>query len=80
MVDSHERVHVALQLEGAPETLEEDQARFADAAFLALRHPRAAELLRTNEFGVMSRQQPDLWEAIVDAQAQRGAALRRLDD
>ena len=66
MVDSHERVHVALQLEGVPEEIEEAQARFADAAFLALRHPRAADLVLTNEFGVISRVGPDFWQALVE--------------
>ena|SRR5882672_3648268 len=65
MVDSHERVHVALQLEGVKEDVEEAQAHFADAAFLALRHPRAADLVRANEFGVISRVGPDFWEALI---------------
>lgn len=71
MVDSHERVHVALQLDGATEEAEERQALFVDAVWLSLRHEAIARHLRAGDFGVVSRVGPDWWEALVDADAER---------
>lgn len=64
-VDSHERVHVALQLEGAREEDEERMARLVDAVVLALRHPAAAERVAAGEL-VVTRVHEDFWEALLD--------------
>ncbi|MGQ0535455.1 MAG: hypothetical protein ACT4PT_05235 [Methanobacteriota archaeon] len=64
-VDSHEKVHIALQLEGVGEETEEEMSRFVDAVWLSLEHPRAGEKVRTGEFGLVTRIEPDLWEAIL---------------
>lgn len=70
MVDSHERVHVHLQLayERLHETdpaLEEEHARIVDAVWLSLRHPRAAERLLRGEV-VVTRVEPGFWEELVE--------------
>lgn len=70
MVDSHERVHVALQLEGVAEEVEEAQSLFADAVWLSLRHPRAAARVQAGEFGLVTRVGPGFWEALVDTEAE----------
>lgn len=66
-VDSHERVHVHLQLAGVPEEVEEDHSRFVDAVWLSLRHARAEALVRAGEFGLVEQVGPDFWERLVDA-------------
>ena len=66
MVDSHERVHVALQLEGATEEEEERQALFVDAVMLSLRHEVIAEHLVHGDFGLVSKVGPGFWEALID--------------
>lgn len=66
MVDSHERMHVELQLAGVPEEVEEMHSRFLDAVWLSLRHPRAAELVRAGEFGLIEEVREDFWERLVD--------------
>lgn len=65
-VDSHERMHVALQLEGVPEEAEEDASRVVDAVWLSLRHPRAAQLLLSGDFGLVTSVREDFWERLVD--------------
>lgn len=69
MVDSHERMHVAIQLAGVPEDKEEEQLRIVDAVWLSLRHPRAAALLRAGEFGLVTRVEEGFWEALIDTEA-----------
>lgn len=85
-VDSHERVHVALQTEytaaadrdarypaladEVPEHVEEEHSRFVDAVWLSLRHPRAERLLESGEFGLVTKVGRDFWELLVD-EAQR---------
>lgn len=70
MVDSHERVHVHLQLayerlhETDPE-LEEEHARIVDAVWLSLRHPRAAQRLLRGEV-VVTRVEPGFWEELIE--------------
>lgn len=71
MVDSHERMHVWLQLAGIGEAEEEDASRFVDAVWLSLRHPRVAEKVAAGEFGLVTRVGPDFWEALVDTEADR---------
>lgn len=66
LVDSHERVHVQLQLEGVAEEAEEAASLFVDAVVLSLRHPRMAAHLQAGDFGVVSRVGPGFWEALVD--------------
>lgn len=75
MVDSHERVHVAVQLEGATEEAEERQVMFVDAVWLSLRHEAIAKHLRAGDFGVVSRVGEGFWEALVveDDGKKRGA-------
>lgn len=68
MVDSHERIHVAMQLAGVAEEDEERQSRLADAVWLSLRHPRAALLLKAGEFGLVTRVEEGFWEALVDVE------------
>lgn len=65
MVDSHERVHVQLQLEGVAEDLEEQASRLVDAVWLSLRHPRA-KVAGDGDLHVVSRVGHDFWEALVD--------------
>lgn len=69
MVDSHERMHVELQLAGVPEEVEERHSRFVDAVWLSLRHPRAAQLVRAGDFGLVEQVGDDFWERLVDAGA-----------
>lgn len=68
-VDSHERMHVFLQLEGVPEEVEEAHSRFVDAVWLSFRHPRAAELVAAGEGGLVVRVHEGFWEELID---QRG--------
>lgn len=68
MVDSHERMHIALQIEGVPEHVEEAHSRFLDAVWLSLHHPHAGALVRTGEFGLVSEVGHDFWERLIDAQ------------
>lgn len=70
MVDSHERVHVALQLAGVSEEAEEANSRHIDAVWLSLRHPRAAARVEAGEFGLVTRVHEDFWEALVDPAAE----------
>jgi hypothetical protein len=65
-VDSHERIHVALQLEGVEEHAEEAQANVVDAVVLSLRHEAIARHLRHGDFGVVTKVEPGFWEALVD--------------
>ncbi|HVL87619.1 MAG TPA: hypothetical protein VM681_06400 [Candidatus Thermoplasmatota archaeon] len=67
MVDSHERVHVALQLEdeGLPVDKEEAHSRWVDAVWLSLRHPRAEALVRAGDFGLVEHVDAGFWEALV---------------
>lgn len=65
-VDSHERMHVELQLAGVEEAVEEERSRVVDAVWLSLRHPRAAELVLAGEFGLVTRVHEDFWEQLVD--------------
>ena len=65
MVDSHERMHVWLQLAGVSEEAEEDASRHVDAVWLSLRHPRAAHLVEDREVALVSRVGPDFWERLV---------------
>jgi len=69
MVDSHERMHVELQLAGVPEAVEEAHSRFIDAVWLSLRHPRLEALVRAGEFGIVSEVGHDFWERLVDERA-----------
>jgi hypothetical protein len=69
MVDSHERMHVALQLAGVPEEKEEEQLHIVDATWLSLRHPRAAHALEAGEFGLVTRVREDFWEMLIDTEA-----------
>lgn len=66
MVDSHERIHIWLQLAGVPEEVEEDRMRIIDATWLSLRHPRAADVVRSGEFGLVTEVEEDYWERLVD--------------
>lgn len=66
MVDSHERIHVALQLAGVPVEVEEEHSRFIDAVWLSLHHSRAEPLVRAGEFGLVSEVGHDFWERLVD--------------
>lgn len=66
-VDSHERVHVFLQLAGVPWEAEEEHSRFVDAVWLSLRHPMAAQLVVTGEFGLVDEVHGEFWERLVDA-------------
>lgn len=65
-VDAHERTHVALQMEGVPEEVEEESSRVVDAVWLSLRHPRAADLVLAGAFGLVTRVREDFWERLVD--------------
>lgn len=68
-VDSHERMHVFLQLADVPEDVEEARSRIVDAVWLSLRHPRAAELVLSGEFGVVTRVHERFFEELVDLEA-----------
>lgn len=68
-VDSHERMHIALQLEGVPWEVEEEHSRFVDAVWLSLRHPGAARLVASGAFGLVEHVDPDFWERLVDGRA-----------
>ncbi|GEM_PF-4521149 len=71
MVDSHERVHVALQLdyerldEVPPET-EERHSHVADAAWLSLRHPRAERLVEESGGRILDVMGRGFWSLLVD--------------
>lgn len=65
MVDSHERMHVWLQLAGISEEAEEQAARHVDAVWLSLRHPRAAHLVEDREVMLVTRVGADFWEALI---------------
>lgn len=65
MVDSHERLHIALQLEGVAWEVEEAYTRFVDAVWLSFRHPRAAERVRSGEFGLVTHVHEAFWEALL---------------
>jgi hypothetical protein len=66
MVDSHERVHVELQLANVAQEDEERASVFVDAVWLSLRHPRAAHLLEDRDVVIVVRVGPDFWERLVD--------------
>lgn len=65
-VDSHERIHVRLQLEGVRAEVEEDHSRFVDAVWLSLHNPLVEALVRAGEFGLVEKVGPDFWERLVD--------------
>lgn len=65
-VDSHERMHIHLQLAGVPEDVEEAHSRFIDAVWLSLRHARAEPLVRAGAFGLVEEVHRDFWERLVD--------------
>lgn len=65
MVDSHERMHIWLQLAGVPEEVEEDRMRWIDATWLSLRHPRAADIVRSGAFGLVTEVEEDYWERLI---------------
>lgn len=65
-VDSHERIHVALQVAGVSEEAEEANSRFVDAVWLSLDHPRAAERLTVTGLGIVTTVHGDFWEGLVD--------------
>ena len=65
-VDSHERMHVYLQLAGVPEEVEEAHSKFVDAVWLSFRHPRAAQLVAAGEGGLVVRVHEGFWEELVD--------------
>lgn len=65
MVDSHERMHIWLQLAGVSEDAEEDASLHVDAVWLSLRHPRAAHLIEDREVALVSRVGPDFWERLI---------------
>lgn len=69
MVDSHERVHVELQLAGVSEEDEEACSQRVDAVWLSLRHPRAAHLVEDKEVALVSRVGPGFWERLVEEDA-----------
>lgn len=71
-VDSHERMHVHLQLEGVPEEVEEQHSRFVDAVWLSLRQAAAEPLVRAGEFGLVEEVGHDFWERLVDAAQEAG--------
>jgi hypothetical protein len=71
MVDSHERVHVALQLgyedlRKVPPELEERHAHAADAAWLSLRHPRAERLVEASGGRILHATGRGFWQALAD--------------
>lgn len=73
MVDSHERVHVALQLDyerlhEVPPDVEEGHTRLVDAAWLACAHPRAEALLERMG-GVLESAGSGFWDALADPEA-----------
>lgn len=58
MVDSHERAHVALQLDYArlhevPPHVEEEHVHVVDGAWLSLRHPVAERLVESGEVSLL---------------------------
>lgn len=65
MVDSHERMHIWLQLAGVSEEAEEEASLHVDAVWLSLRHPRAAHLVEDREVALVSKVGPDFWERLV---------------
>lgn len=69
LVDSHERVHVAMQLAGVDEATEEEQSHLVDAVMLSFRHPRLAEHLQAGDFGLVTRVGPGYFEALLDLAA-----------
>lgn len=69
MVDSHERMHIELQLAGVPAEVEEAHSRFLDAVWLSLRHSPAEPLVRAGEFGLVDEVHADFWERLVDEAA-----------
>lgn len=66
MVDSHERVHIEMQLAGVPEDVEEEQSHFVDAVYLSLRHPSIAKHVEAGDFGLVARVGHGFWEALLD--------------
>jgi hypothetical protein len=71
MVDSHERVHVALQLDHerldeVPPDLEERHSHAADAAWLSLRHPRAERLVEEWGGRILHAMGRGFWDLLVD--------------
>lgn len=69
MVDSHERIHIALQLAGVPEDVEEAHSRFIDAVWLSLHHPHVERHVRAGDFGLVSEVGHDFWERLIDREA-----------
>lgn len=63
MLDSHERIHIELQLAGVEEDVEEERSRFVDAVWLSLRHPRAAHLLEDRPIALVTHV-AGVWEAL----------------
>lgn len=73
MVDSHERVHVWLQLAGVPEEAEEEHMHVVDAVLQSLRDERLARHVRTGAWGVVTRVEAGFWEALIDTAQMRAA-------
>lgn len=63
LVDSHERVHVHLSLEGVHEDEQEPLTRFVDAALLSFLHPRAGRA--REERGLTHLTAGDSWEELL---------------
>lgn len=68
MVDSHERMHVWLQLAGVEEHDEERLSRFIDAVWLSLFHPRAELLVLSGEL-LVTEVHGEFWERLLEAHA-----------
>ena len=69
MVDSHERTHIAMQLAGVAEDVEEEQSHIVDAVWLSLRHEAIAKHLKAGKFGLVTRVAPAWREALLDREA-----------
>ncbi|MHB8604342.1 MAG: hypothetical protein ACYDCK_03720 [Thermoplasmatota archaeon] len=65
-VDSHERVHIALQLDGVDPAHEERFAHVVDAVLLSLVHPKAERAIVAGDFGVVLGVKPELWESLAE--------------
>ena len=69
MVDSHERMHIWLQLAGVEAEAEEEKMRWIDATWLSLRHPRAADIVRSGQFGLVTDVEERYMERLIDIAA-----------
>lgn len=63
LVDSHERLHTHLAIEGIPEDEQEPFARIADAAYLALHDPEAERIFE--EEGLARLASGRFWETLL---------------